>query len=76
MIEVAGIVKSLTRLQRDFLIDVAPIFDNENPAVNANLILAGLVSFRRKWWLFGPRIIGLTPLGLAVRSALAKEEKP
>ena len=32
-----------------------------------SLISGGLLTFRRKWWLWGDYVFYLTPLGLAVR---------
>jgi hypothetical protein len=35
-----------------------------------NLILQGLATYRRKWFLFGPRVVLLTRKGLRVRQIL------
>ena len=70
MTDAHKIAARMTRLQRDALIDVAPIFDHENEPVNLALIFKGLVSFNRRWWLLGPRHLSITPLGLAVRAII------
>ena len=74
MTDIDKIISGLTRLQRDSLIDVRPIFDHDMPHVTVNLITKGLVDFKRRWGFFGARHLSITPLGLAVRARLQEQD--
>lgn len=71
--DVAGIAAGLNPLSRQDLIDLCNGIHRPSLDVFC-LILMGLADYRRRYWLFGPKVVVPTKLGLAVRAHL--QENP
>ncbi len=66
--DIASLAASLTRAQADTLLN--PGTHRIAPWATAILISAGLLDFRRRWWLFGPKTVTVTHKGWCVRAYL------
>jgi hypothetical protein len=64
---VAGSALSLDEFERQMLRDGA--FGNDRWALSL-LLAKGLVSYRRRYLVFGPRVVRLTPQGRKIRKEL------
>lgn len=64
---------SLSESQRRRMVNKRPLWTVDMIYIEATLIAKGLLDYRRRYWLFGEKVVFPTPLGLALRSHLEKQ---